>query len=99
MKSSREHRVPLSARALAILEDMKGKGAYIFPGAKAGKPLSNIALLMTLRRMDLGDLTTHGFRSTFRDWCGDCTEFSARGCRGSACERGWRQGRAIVPAQ
>jgi integrase len=60
---------------LAILEDMKGKGAHIFSGARAGKPLSDMALLMTLRRMGRGDLTTHGFRSTFRDWSGDETEF------------------------
>jgi Phage integrase family len=75
MKASREHRVPLSARALEILAEMKRKGAYMFPGAKAGKPLSNTALIMTLRRMDRGDITPHGFRSTFLDWCGDCTEF------------------------
>jgi hypothetical protein len=75
MKGERERRVPLSRRALAILDDMKGKGELVFPGAKAGKPLSNMALLMTLRRMGRGDLTTHGFRSTFRDWCGDHTEF------------------------
>jgi integrase len=74
MKGSREHRVPLSARALAILEDMKGKGAQIFSGAMAGKPLSDMALLMTLRRMGRGDLTRHGFHSTFRDWCGDHPE-------------------------
>jgi integrase len=75
MKGDRDHRVALSARALAILDEMRGKSAYIFPGAKADEPLSNMAMTMMLRRMGRGDLTTHGFRSTFRDWCGDCTEF------------------------
>ena len=53
---------------------MKGKSAFIFPGAKAEGALSNMAMMMTLRRMKRGDLTVHGIRSTFRDWCGDCTE-------------------------
>jgi integrase len=74
MKGGRGHRVPLSARAVAILQNVKGKGDFLFPGGEPGKPLSNMALTMTLRRMGRGDLTTHGFRSTFRDWCGDHTE-------------------------
>jgi integrase len=55
MKAGREHRVPLSARALAILEEMQahreGDDGFVFPGGKAGKPLSNMAFLMLLRRM------------------------------------------------
>ena len=57
MKAHREHRVPLSARALAILEEMQAArdgdngDAFVFPGGKAGKPLSNMAFLMLLRRM------------------------------------------------
>ena len=47
----------------------------MFPGAKAGRPLSNMALLMLLRRMGRGDLTAHGFRSTFRDWAAERTDF------------------------
>lgn len=47
----------------------------MFPGARRGSPLSNMALLMTLRRMGRGDLTAHGFRSTFRDWCTEKTSF------------------------
>jgi integrase len=77
MKAGKEHRVPLSSAAVAILEQMADaqNGEFIFPGAKSAQPLSNMALLMLLRRMDRGDLTTHGFRSTFRDWAGDCTDF------------------------
>jgi integrase len=79
MKAGREHRVPLSARALAILEEMQahrhGEDGFVFPGGKLGKPLSNMAFLMLLRRMDLGDLTAHGFRSSFRDWVAERTNF------------------------
>jgi integrase len=80
MKADKEHRVPLSVRALAILEEMQchrhtdDDSAFVFPGWKAGKPLSNMAFLMLLRRMDR-DLTAHGFRSTFRDWCAERTNF------------------------
>jgi integrase len=52
-----------------------GKLPVVFPGARAGKPLSDRSLFKTLPRMGRDDLTTHGFRSTFRDWCGDHTEF------------------------
>ena len=79
MKAGREHRVPLTARALAILEQMKSaRGAepqFIFEGGKAGRPLSNMAFLMLLRRMGRGDLTAHGFRSSFRDWAAERTSF------------------------
>ncbi|MER9763120.1 integrase arm-type DNA-binding domain-containing protein [Mesorhizobium sp. M0138] len=77
MKAGKEHRVPLSDRALAILDSLpreKGNDA-VFIGDKGGKALSNMALLMTLRRMDRDDLTTHGFRSTFRDWAAEQTAF------------------------
>lgn len=69
MKAGKEHRVPLCARALAILKAMKrGKpDALIFPGAKPGEPLSDAALLMCLRGLRAG-VTTHGFRSSFKDW-------------------------------
>jgi integrase len=69
MKARREHRVPLSESAIAIVEAMPAEFEYLFPGARAGKPLSNMAMQMTLRRMGLADqAVTHGFRSTFRDW-------------------------------
>ena len=89
MKAGKEHRVPLSARAVAIVEEMKqlsdactggdhaGEGARapVFPGGKRGQPLSNMAFLMLLRRMKRDDLTAHGFRSTFRDWAAERTNF------------------------
>jgi integrase len=76
MKAAREHRVPLSERAVAILKRMnEGRtSAYVFPGQLANKPLSVTALEMVLRRMD-ADVTTHGFRSSFRDWAGNETLF------------------------
>jgi len=77
MKASREHRMPLSAPALAVIEMMATirSGEFVFPGARAGRPLSNMSLLMTLRRMGRDDLTVHGFRSTFRDWVAEQTNF------------------------
>ncbi len=75
MKAAREHRVPLSEGALAVLREAAKLGQEadqpIFPGAKAGKPLSNMAMLALLRRIGRGDLTAHGFRSTFRDWAAE----------------------------
>ena len=83
MKAGREHRVPLSAAAVTVLAEMAklrpakdDRGdAYIFPGTKEDQPLSSMAMLMLLRRMERGDLTAHGFRSTFRDWCAEATSF------------------------
>ena len=79
MKAGREHRVPLSARALAILEEMQahrhGDDGFVFPGGKSGKPLSNMAFLMLLRRMGHADLTAHGFRATFKTWASERTSF------------------------
>ena len=82
MKSGRPHRVPLSKRALGILTDMAEtrSGSYIFPGPKAGKdgdnaPLSSMAFAMLLRRMKRDGVTTHGFRSAFRDWAGSVSQF------------------------
>jgi integrase len=79
MKAGREHRVPLSTPALAVVTEMaklrtdNASGDFIFPGAAANRPLSNMAMTMVLRRMKRGDLTVHGFRSTFRDWVGEAT--------------------------
>jgi integrase len=76
MKSRREHRVPLTSPAIAVLKRMESlKGKYVFPGRASDTPLSNMALLMTLGRMNRGDITAHGFRSTFRDWAAECTNF------------------------
>jgi integrase len=85
MKADKEHRVPLSARAVAILEDMQAKrgaakgqdegAASVFPGASREGSLSNMAFLMLLRRTGRDDVTAHGFRSTFRDWCAERTSY------------------------
>lgn len=77
MKAGKEHRVPLSARALEILKAMREvkQNNYVFPGARVNRPLSNMAFLMALRRMGRGDLTAHGFRSTFRDWAAEMTAY------------------------
>ena len=79
LKSDREHRVPLTARTLEILKEMESVGddassPFVFPGQRRGKPLSDMALNMVLRRMEVPD-TVHGFRSTFRDWAGNRTSF------------------------
>ena len=78
MKSNREHRVPLSPEALAVLSKLdKGEPAdHVFAG-RSGGSLSNMALLMLLRRMGHVALTAHGFRSTFRDWAAERTDFQA----------------------
>jgi integrase len=76
MKARREHRVPLSPPAIAVLKGAKElKGDYVFPGRTPARPLSNMALLMTLGRMNRGEITAHGFRSTFRDWAAERTNF------------------------
>jgi integrase len=77
MKAGREHRVPLSDAALALLAEAAkmrtsaDSEGIVFPGQRRGEALSNMAMLVMLRRMGRGDLTTHGFRSTFRDWAAE----------------------------
>ncbi|MGB8744144.1 MAG: integrase arm-type DNA-binding domain-containing protein [Xanthobacteraceae bacterium] len=77
MKSGTEHRVPLCARAIDILRSVQPNKidaeAHIFPGGRRGKPLSENGMLALLARMGRKDITVHGFRSTFRDWAGECT--------------------------
>jgi len=82
MKMGKEHRVPLSARALEIVKAQQElqENAYVFPGARYGKPLSNMAMLQLLERMDRKDITVHGFRSTFRDWAGETTHYPREVC-------------------
>lgn len=81
MKAGREHRVPLSPRAIEIVEAMQALalGPYLFPGPKSEAPLSSMAMAMLLRRMK-SDVTVHGFRSTFRDWASETTGFSYEVC-------------------
>ena len=77
IKSKREHRVPLSEPAIAILEIIQlsrnANDSFVFLGSKLGQPLSNMSMLMLLRRMGRADITAHGFRSTFRDWTAETT--------------------------
>jgi integrase len=75
MKAGKEHRVPLSPRALEILEEVKPLDKeWLFPTDKGGK-LSGMAMSMLLRRMNV-DATVHGFRSGFRDWAAECTGYA-----------------------
>jgi integrase len=103
MKTHRDHRVPLSARAVAILQDMQeardGDNAFVFPGPRPGKPLSNVALLRLLERMGLNDLTVHGFRATFKTWASELTstqneivEASLAHTIGGKVEQAYRRG-------
>ena len=73
MKSGRPHTVPLSDQAVALLAAMPRSGELVFEGARRGRPISNMAMMMLLRRMGRGDLTVHGFRSAFRDWAAEQT--------------------------
>jgi integrase len=77
MKAGREHRVPLSPRPVGILRHLKqiNDGDFVFPGQARGKPLSDMAMEMMLRRMKVNDATVHGFRSSFRDWAGNVSNF------------------------
>jgi integrase len=105
MKAGREHRVPLTARAVEILTELSelstGPDAYVFPGQKKGRPLSVMAMDMILRRMDI-EFTVHGFRSSFRDWAGEETSFPREVAEaalahvvGDETERAYRRGDAL----
>lgn len=75
MKAGKEHRVPLSARAVEILKSVQGlRKEWLFPATKGGK-MSGMAMTMLLRRMKV-DVTVHGFRSSFRDWSAECTGYA-----------------------
>lgn len=78
MKCGKEHRVPLSMHALQVLRLLLERRAseFIFPSRISGKHLSNMAMLELLRRMNRNDITVHGFRSTFRDWAAELTDYS-----------------------
>jgi integrase len=77
MKAGKEHRVPLTPRAVAIVEALRETKVndFIFPGEKKDAPLSSMAFAMLMRRMKVEQYTAHGFRSAFRDWAGDETSF------------------------
>lgn len=100
MKAGREHRVPLSPRAMKIIQaqhDVATEG-YVFAGPDPKSPLSSMAMAMLLRRMKT-DVTVHGFRSTFRDWASETTGFSHEVCEmalahtiGNKAEAAYRRG-------
>jgi integrase len=103
MKAGREHRVPLSDRAVEILAELEPirTSEYVFPGLRRGSPLSSMALVAVLRRMRV-DATVHGFRSAFRDWAGEGTHFPREIAEaalahvvGDQTERAYRRGDAL----
>jgi integrase len=98
MKSGKEHRVPLSERALTLIEGLRSDGDFLFAGARGDKPLSNMAMLELVRGMREG-LTVHGFRSTFRDWAAEQTSYPHEMCEialahtvGNKVEAAYRRG-------
>ncbi len=101
MKGGRDHAVPLSDRALAIVKAQPGSGSdLVFPGQSG--PLSDMSLTAVLKRMGRADLTAHGFRSTFRDWGGDETdtprevlEAALAHIVGDKAEQAYRRGDAL----
>ena len=104
MKTGKPHRVPLSARAVEILEEMKAIAinGLVFPGRKEGRPLSDMTLAKALRTAGGGEFTVHGFRSSFRDWVSEETNFQREVAEaalahtvGDAVERAYRRGDAL----
>jgi integrase len=77
MKAGREHRVPLSPRAFAMLRQLERlkAGDFVFPGQKSKSPFSGRVLHMVLRKFGVKGATVHGFRSSFRDWAGSVSNF------------------------
>lgn len=72
MKGGVVHRVPLSDQMLAVIDPLRAmQSEYVFEGQKRHQPLSNMAMLMLLRPMEVEGVTVHGFRSTFRDWASE----------------------------
>ncbi len=106
MKAGRQHEVPLSDAAVAILKGQKGArtiepGDRVFHNGK-GTGLSNMTMMQVLRRMSKDEITVHGFRSTFRDWAGDKTDFPRELAEmalahqiGSKTERAYRRERSV----
>ncbi len=107
MKTGSPHRVPLSRQAKALLEDLRTmaspQAVYVFEEVTgSGSTLSNMAMNMLLKRMDVAGVTVHGFRSTFRDWAGETTDFAWDVTEaalahkvGSEVQRAYRRGDAL----
>ncbi|MGA7451317.1 MAG: site-specific integrase [Rhodoplanes sp.] len=103
IKAGREHRVPLPQRAVDIVHSMAGArtGDFVFPGFRNDRSLSNMAMRMTARRAGI-EFTVHGFRSAFRDWAGERTNFPREVAEaalahvvGDETERAYRRGDAL----
>jgi integrase len=104
MKAGKPHRVPLSAPAVAVLEGLAPirTDPFVFSGHRPNRPLSQMAMLLLMRRMGYGKYTVHGFRSSFRDWAGEVTSFPREIAEaalahtvGDAVERAYRRGDAL----
>jgi len=109
MKAGVQHQVPLTDRAAEILQLVRQlqpvgdiADAFVFPGQNKGRPLSDMSLTAVMRRLVDGEYTVHGFRSSFRDWAGDCTPYPREVCEaalahstGSSVERAYRRGSAL----
>jgi integrase len=104
-KGRRDHRVPLSAPAVAILKrqfDERGRNPHVFPGERPSRPLGAMALKQAMVKIGAGQYTPHGFRSSFRDWAGDETSFPREVAEaalahavGDETERAYRRGDAL----
>ena len=101
MKSGREHRIPLSTDAVALLKALPRAAGnpHVFIGTRRGQGLGAIALFTVLQSMGRGDITVHGFRSCFRDWCSERTNFPREVCEaalahmvGNQVEAAYRRG-------
>lgn len=99
-----EHRVPLTDAMIEILNPLNetSTSEYVFPGNKPRRPLSNMAFAQTMKRMGIANASPHGFRSSFRDWCGDKTDYArelAEACLahkvGSQVELAYRRSDAL----
>lgn len=104
MKQGKVHRVPLSGSALRVIKrQAEAKVSdFVFPGKKPNRPLSNMAMQMLLRRMEIFQFTQHGFRSSFRDWAGESTNFPREVAEmalshtiGDEAEQAYRRGDAL----
>lgn len=104
MKAGKPHRVPLSTEAMEILKPLHEarRGPLAFPGQTSKKPLSETAFRALFRRCNVSGVTIHGFRSTFRDWCGEATTFPREVAEqalahtvGNAVEQAYRRGDAL----
>ncbi len=89
MKAGREHHVPRSGEAFALLRALPRQGHVIFSGRKRGTQLSDMSFTAVLRRMQFGGITVHGFRSSFRDWCAEAAAntFSSELCEHALAHR------------